>query len=460
MSFHDLQLEPEILKAIDESGYTNATPIQQEAIPAILEGKDIRASAQTGTGKTAAFLLPALSKLTKPSKLPGKGARVLILAPTRELAMQITVQAEKYSNYLRRIKTVCVGGGVPYHPQLKQLSRPYEILIATPGRLIDLMERGKIDFSRLELMVLDEADRMLDMGFIDPVEQIVEATPESRQTLLFSATMQGSVLKLSKRLLQKPVDIAVNTEHERHENIEQRLLFVDNIAHKNDLLDHLLIEKDVENTIIFTSTKRQADSLVDELLDKGHKAAALHGDMNQRQRTRTITQLRNGRVRVLVATDVAARGIDVQSISHVINFDLPRHFEDYVHRIGRTGRAGAKGVALSFAGVREGHLVKKIENFTGQPINVVEIEGLEPRAKKPAPRRGGPRRNSSFPPRSGGFRSGPGKANSRNGKKKPGRANSSSSDQPRYGKPTKSYGQKRSGAPAGRRPKKRVGAGS
>ncbi len=382
MSFDTLNLQPKILKAVTAAGYSEPTKIQLKAIPEIMKGSDIRASAQTGTGKTAAFLLPALNLLATPSANGSKGPRVLILVPTRELAMQIATQAEKYSKYLERAKTVCVVGGVPYHSQLRNLSRPYDVLIATPGRLIDFINQRKINFDRVEMLILDEADRMLDMGFSEPVEQIVNATPSSRQTLLFSATLQKSIIKLSEKLMDNPVEITVDAERAKHENIEQKLHYADNLSHKNSLLDHILSDKSLEFAIVFTSTKRHADQLVDELADKGHHTAALHGDMNQRQRTRTITQLRNGRINVLVATDVAARGIDVQSITHVINFDLPNNVEDYVHRIGRTGRAGAKGTAISFAAGRDRHLVKEIEKFTGQQINVSEIAGLEPSPQK------------------------------------------------------------------------------
>lgn len=396
MAFKHLDLHPKILKAIAEAGYTEPTKIQEEAIPKVLAGADLRASSQTGSGKTAAFLLPALNCLATPSQSNGRGPRVLILAPTRELAMQISEQAEKYSKHLSHAKSVCVVGGVPYPIQTRKLARRYDILIATPGRLIDFIHQGKIDFSRLEMLVLDEADRMLDMGFLEPVEEIVAETPESRQTLLFSATLQGSVLKLSERLLKDPEEVIIHAEKERHENITQGLHYVDDLGHKNRLLDHILDGEDVNHTIIFTSTKRHADQLVDELYEKGHRVAALHGDMNQRQRIRTIARLKDGKIDIVVATDVAARGIDVPSISHVINFDLPRNAEDYVHRIGRTGRAGAKGTALSFAGGRDMELVKRIEKFTGQDFNVVEIAGLEPRRKPQASRPSGPRRHRSF----------------------------------------------------------------
>jgi len=391
MTFQNLNLHPKILKAVQGAGYQEPTKIQLKAIPKVLAGFDIRASAQTGTGKTAAFLLPALNLLTRPSPIQGKGPRVLILSPTRELAMQIAQQAEKYSEFLQRTKTVCVVGGVPYPIQRKKLARPYEILIATPGRLIDFIQQKKVDFSRVELLVLDEADRMLDMGFLQPVEDIVSAIPTKRQTLLFSATLDKNVIKFSDRLMNKPVEIVVHAKKEKHEQIKQNLYFADHLTHKNRLLNSLLREEGVENTIVFTATKRHADKLVRELKEEGHLAGALHGDMNQRQRSRTISLLKGGKINVLVATDVAARGIDVQSITHVINFDLPHHVEDYVHRIGRTGRAGAKGTALSFVLNRDRTLVKKIEAFTGQKIDVLEVPGLEPspsqspqRKKRPA----------------------------------------------------------------------------
>lgn len=386
MTFQDLNLHPGILKAIEELGHTTPTPIQETAIPKILEGLDIRASAQTGTGKTAAYITPALHRLMTPSTLRGHGPRVLILVPTRELAIQVANESVKYSKHLSRMKTVCIYGGAPYPVQNRELSRPYEILVATPGRLIDHLERGRINFSRLEMLILDEADRMLDMGFIEPVERIAAATPKTRQTLMFSATLKGSVLNLSQRLLNKPIEITVAHQHAKHENIEQRLHFVDNLNHKHRLLDHLLSDPALNQAIVFTSTKNHADVLLDMLLDSGFQAAALHGDMNQRQRMRTIAQLRHEEIKILVATDVAARGIDIQTISHVINFDLPMSAEDYVHRIGRTGRAGAKGIALSFAAPKDLHVVKRIEQFTGQKITLHVIPGMEPQVKAPSSR--------------------------------------------------------------------------
>lgn len=378
-SFKELNLHQSILKAIEEAGYTTPTAIQEQAIPEIIKGSDLRASAQTGTGKTAAFILPSLNRLTVPSTLPGRGPRVLILVPTRELAMQVATEAAKYSKYCARVKTVCIYGGAPYPPQNRDLSRPHEILVATPGRLIDHMEQGRIDFSRVEMFILDEADRMLDMGFIRPVEQISAQLPKGRQTLMFSATLAGNVLKLSNRLLTNPVEISITPDRVNHENIEQRLHRVDNLEHKYRLLDHLLNDPALSQAIIFTATKRQADTLVEKLARLGRDAKALHGGMNQRQRTRTIREMREEEFSILVATDVAARGIDIQTITHVINFDLPRTTEDYVHRIGRTGRAGASGIALSFAASRDMSIVRQIEKFTGQRMNAHQVAGMEPR---------------------------------------------------------------------------------
>ncbi|MCB1115621.1 MAG: DEAD/DEAH box helicase, partial [Chlamydiia bacterium] len=270
MSFDTLCLHPKILKALSASGYTSPTPIQLKAIPKVLRGFDIRASAQTGTGKTAAFLLPALHRLTAPSEKSGKGPRILILVPTRELAMQIMQQAQKYSRFLNGIKSVCIVGGVPYPKQIRELSRPCDLLVATPGRLIDFIDQDKVNFSRLEMLVLDEADRMLDMGFLKPVEKIADKAPAERQTLLFSATLQGSVIKLSERLLNKPMEIVIQREKEKHENIAQKMHYVDDMNHKNRLLDHILTQDGVNHTIVFTSTKRHADRLHKELRDKGY----------------------------------------------------------------------------------------------------------------------------------------------------------------------------------------------
>ncbi|GJL74715.1 DEAD/DEAH box helicase [Nitrosomonas sp.] len=381
MSFEDLNLNPLIIKAIQESGYTTPTPIQMQAIPELISGADIIASAQTGTGKTAAFMLPALHHLAEPSKIRSRGPRVLVLTPTRELAEQVSNAAKKYGKFLPRTKVISILGGMPYPLQNKLLSQPVDILVATPGRLIDHIQRGRIDFSRLQMLILDEADRMLDMGFIADVEQIASATPKDKQTVLFSATLDGAIDKVAARLLKSPKRIQIASQKARLDNIEQRLHYVDDLSHKNKLLDHVLQDATLKQAIVFTATKRDADLLADNLYARGHTAAALHGDMNQRERNRTLTKLRKGGLRVLVATDVAARGIDVSDITHVINFDLPKFAEDYVHRIGRTGRAGAAGTAVSFASNRDGIHLKRIERYTGQAIASHIIPGLEPRFK-------------------------------------------------------------------------------
>ncbi len=379
MTFEKLALHPSILQAIRESGYTVPTPIQAQAIPVALAGHDLMASAQTGTGKTAAFILPILQRLTTPSAGHGRGPRVLVLTPTRELANQVTEAAMKYGRHMR-FRMGSIVGGVPYPPQMRLLSQPLDILVATPGRLLDHMESGRLDYSRMEVLVLDEADRMLDMGFIRPVEKIAGATPANRQTLLFSATLEGNIAKLASRLLKNPKRIQVASAQERHEQIEQRLHHVDDGAHKHRLLTHLLDDAAVEKVIVFTATKRGADRLAKKLDAEGYPAGALHGNMNQNQRNRAIAKLRTGEVKLLVATDVAARGLDVNGISHVVNFDLPKVPEDYVHRIGRTGRAGAKGIAISFAAPQDRHQLRDIERYTRQPIQAHVIEGLKPSA--------------------------------------------------------------------------------
>lgn len=390
MSFESLNLHPTILRAVLEAGYDTPTAIQAQAIPEALNGRDIMASAQTGTGKTAAFTLPALNLLATPHASKSRGPRILVLTPTRELAAQVNEAARKYGKYIRA-RTVSIVGGMPYPLQNKLLSQPLDILVATPGRFIDHLERGRIDLSRLQMLVLDEADRMLDMGFMPDVERICEALPKERQTLLFSATLDG-IMHIGKQFQNNPITIQVAGQKEKHANIEQRLHFVDDMNHKNKLLEHLLIAPEVNQAIIFTSTKRHADLLAEDLYAAGHKTAALHGDMTQGARNRTLTKLRHGDVKVLVATDVAARGIDVQGISHVINYDLPKFAEDYVHRIGRTGRANNTGIAISFASNVDRHLLRKIEQFTGQKLEAAVIAGFEPkRAMKsdaPAGKRG------------------------------------------------------------------------
>jgi superfamily II DNA/RNA helicase len=377
MPFSKLQLIEPIQKAIKLCGYAAPTPVQEQAIPKALAGQDLIATAQTGTGKTAAFVMPALQRISVAPLKRSKGPRVLVLTPTRELANQVTDAVRTYGKFMR-IRSGAILGGMPYFEQQRLLSQPVDLIVATPGRLIDHMERGRIDFSRLELLVLDEADRMLDMGFSDAVNTIAAATPASRQTLLFTATMDDAMAKLAGRLLKDPVRVDIAGKKTTLEAIEQRLHAADDMQHKSRLLKHLIADSAVTRAIIFSATKRNADQLAVELSAQGHSAAALHGDMNQNARNRTIMNMRRGRIRLLVATDVAARGLDVTGITHVINFDLPKNAEDYVHRIGRTGRAGASGIAISFASSKEVDSLRQIERYIGQTIPQQVIPGLEP----------------------------------------------------------------------------------
>ena len=381
IKFADLNLDKNILSAVRSEGYENPTPIQAQAIPFALDGRDIMASAQTGSGKTAAFLLPTLQKLTKRSEKPGKGPRALVLTPTRELAAQVEKNALVYAKNMRWFRTVSIVGGASFGYQTRALSKPVDLIVATPGRLMDLMQSGKVDFARLEVLILDEADRMLDMGFIDDIETIVEATPTDRQTLLFSATWDGAVGKLARKLTKDPEIIEVERVDDQGK-IEEQLLYCDDMRHKNRLLDHILRDANIDQCVIFTSTKAMTEVIADELYEKGFAANCLHGDMPQGWRNRTLMDLRKGRCKILVATDVAARGIDVPTITHVINYDLPKQAEDYVHRIGRTGRAGRTGIAITFAEVNEYVKVHKIEKYIGRKLPELTIEGMEPTRKR------------------------------------------------------------------------------
>lgn len=380
MSFTQLNLDPSIIKAIQACGYTKLTPIQARSIPDILKGKDLVASAQTGTGKTAAFILPALQKLSlqKGARKP----RILILTPTRELANQITQAASKYGKFLR-FNMASLVGGMSYRQQIRDLSRAVDVVVATPGRLLDHVENRRLDLSGIEMLVLDEADRMLDMGFIDDVTAIAKVTPKNRQTLLFSATVDGKLSNIVQKLLKDPVRIDLSHEKLAPPSIKQSLYKADNPQHRAKLLQHLLDNENMFKAIIFSATKIGADRLAGELNDKGYSAAPLHGDLKQQVRNRTIEQLRRGKIQFLVATDVAARGIDIADMTHVINYDLPRFCEDYVHRIGRTGRAGKSGVAISFALPNDARHVQRIEKYIGNKLQLETIEGLEPNNNAP-----------------------------------------------------------------------------
>ncbi len=376
MSFVELNLSPKIMKAVSACGYVEATPIQSAAIPQALAGKDLIASAQTGTGKTAAFVIPALERLAKPAPTV-RGPRILILTPTRELATQVADSVARYGRFVK-MRYGTIVGGMPYPAQLKLLRQPVDLIVATPGRLIDHLEQGRIDLSNVELLVLDEADRMLDMGFTDAVDQIAAKTSATRQTLLFTATMDDPMARLAGRLLKEPARIAIASPKAAHTQIEQLIYLADNLRHKHRLLRELLETSPISQAIIFAATKRDADNLAIELYEQGYAAAPLHGDMSQYARNRTLANLRSGKVHLLVATDVAARGLDINGISHVINFDLPRSAEDYVHRIGRTGRAGATGVAISLVSEIDAVSLQRIQKYTGQTIAMQTIAGLEP----------------------------------------------------------------------------------
>ncbi len=398
MSFAELQLHPALLRAVTNCGYTEPTPIQQRAIPEILAGRDLLATAQTGTGKTGAFMLPVLQRLAEVRRGPKGAPRVLVVTPTRELAAQVIEATRNYGRFIN-LRSAVILGGTSYITQYRDLGGSLDLVVGTPGRLIDHLERRSLDLSRLEVLILDEADRMLDMGFKEDVEKLVNAAPAGRQTLLFTATLDQTMAGLAGELLNDPVRIDIAGKKVTLEQIEQRLHVADCLDHKKRILHHLAADPTVTRAIVFSATKRDADALAVELAAKGHRAAALHGDMPQGARNRTVRDLRQGRVRLLVATDVAARGLDVQGISHVINFDLPMAAEDYVHRIGRTGRAGASGVAISFVSRSDVPRLERIERLIAQPLPQAVIPGLEPTRPLRAPRtsRPGQKRFGSRP---------------------------------------------------------------
>ncbi|MDE1926943.1 MAG: DEAD/DEAH box helicase [Burkholderiales bacterium] len=391
MTFENLNLPEALGKALQAAGYTEPTEVQSTAIPPALAGRDLMVSSRTGSGKTASFMLPALARILAARAQPQnpanrqRGPRVLVLCPTRELAMQVAKAASDYGRFVPGLRVATIVGGVPYGAQLAALRGSLDILIATPGRLIDHMGSGKAQLGQLEMLVLDEADRMLDMGFIDDIRHIAAATAAQRQTVMYSATFAGTIGGLAAELLRDPQRIEVSAQTEAHGDIEQRLHWADDFAHKNALLDHILTDRAVDQALVFTSTQRDADWLADRLHELGHSVASLHGGMPQGRRNRVLQGLRSRHLRVLVATDVAARGIDVPTISHVINFGLPMKEEDYVHRIGRTGRAGRSGLAVTLAERRDSGMIHRIQRFTTQRIPAATIEGLEPKRAEPRP---------------------------------------------------------------------------
>ncbi|WEE00244.1 DEAD/DEAH box helicase [Taylorella equigenitalis] len=399
--FADLGIEQTLLKSLERIDFRNPTEVQVKSIPLALKGKDLIVSAQTGSGKTAAFMLPSIQQLlheletrpapeqiaSKSSKQrkrrseanpPKYGVQILVLTPTRELAMQVSDATKEFIYGFKGVHIATLVGGMAYGPQINSLSREVEIVVATPGRLLDHIKAGRVNLRNLKILILDEADRMLDMGFIHDINNVVAETPDNRQTLLFSATFEGNVVKLARDMLTDPERIIVSDHTDKHQNIEQYLFYSDTVGHKFKLLEALLKDPEAEQVIVFTKTKRGATDLAGRLKDIDIKASELHGDMNQGQRNRTIQGLHKGKIKVLVATDVAARGIDIQGISHVINYDLPMQAEDYVHRIGRTGRAGRDGRAYTLALLSERRGVRFIENYINREFDIAVIPGLEP----------------------------------------------------------------------------------
>ena len=371
MLFKELNLIEPILKALETEGYTTPTPIQEQSIPIVLSGRDLLGCAQTGTGKTAAFAIPMLQLLqaSKTANPTNKGIKALILTPTRELAIQIDESFRAYGKNLN-LKSLVIFGGVSQVPQTNALRNGVDILIATPGRLLDLVEQRYINLSHLEFFVLDEADRMLDMGFIHDIKKIITKIPAKRQTLFFSATMPTEIAKLSGTILNNPAKVEVTPVSSTAETIQQAMYFVEK-ENKKHLLIHLLKDKNIQSALVFTRTKHGADKVVKELSRAGVGAEAIHGNKSQNARQRALTNFKTGHTRVLVATDIAARGIDVDNLSHVINFELPNVPETYVHRIGRTGRAGASGIAYSFCDMEEKEFLRDIQKLIATAVPIV-----------------------------------------------------------------------------------------
>ena len=376
MNFDDLNLAPAILRAVQEQGYTAPTPVQAQAIPVVLEGHDLLAGAQTGTGKTAGFTLPMLQLLsTRPAARPG-AIRALVLTPTRELAAQVEESVRTYGKYVDLSSTV-IFGGVGMNPQIERIQAGVDILVATPGRLLDLEQQGHMDLSHVEMLVLDEADRMLDMGFIHDVKKVLALLPRDKQSLLFSATFSDEIRDLAGALLKKPKSIQVTPPNTTVERIRQ-LIYPVGRNRKKDVLAHLVGEGDWSQVLIFTRTKFGANKVADFLNERGIKAMALHGNKSQTARTQALAEFKSGELRALVATDIAARGIDIDHLPYVVNYDIPNVPEDYVHRIGRTGRAGASGQAISLVCMDEEGFMHEIERFTRQQIPVQILEGFGP----------------------------------------------------------------------------------
>lgn len=376
MSFNSLGLSDALLKAISKKGYTVPSPIQQKAIPPILEGKDVLASAQTGTGKTAGFTLPILQLLSQGQQLRQRPIRALILTPTRELAAQILANIKEYSVFLD-LKSTVIFGGVNQNPQVTQLRQGVDILVATPGRLIDLQNQGLISLAKVEILVLDEADRMLDMGFVRDIERIIKVLPSKRQNLMFSATFSKDIKKLAMGILHHPVHVEATPENTTVDAITQ-IVYPVAKEKKTELIIKLITEGNWKQILVFTRTKQGANKLTESMISSGIKAAAIHGNKGQGARTKALAGFKDGSLTALVATDIAARGLDIPLLPHVVNFELPNIPEDYVHRIGRTGRAGANGEAISLFSPDETVFLRDIEKLVGLKLPVENIKGFEP----------------------------------------------------------------------------------
>lgn len=379
MTFIDLELSDPILRALNDKGYDTPTPIQQQAIPIILDKKDLLGVAQTGTGKTAAFAIPIIQLLAK-SPIKKKGIRALIITPTRELAIQIEENIEAYSKYEQITHTV-IFGGVKQHQQVINLKKGIDILVATPGRLLDLMDQGIFTLDTIEMFVLDEADRMLDMGFIHDINRILKVLPKQRQSLFFSATMPENILKLSRQILHQPQKVEVTPAASTAQTVNQVLYYTNKSTKKNLLLD-LIRQLNIDQALIFTRTKHGADRLSRDLNKQHIKSSSIHGDKQQSQRQKSLSQFKSGGLQVLVATDLAARGIDIDKLNYVVNFDIPNESETYVHRIGRVGRAGEIGTAISICEPEENEYIKDIEKLIRKKIPV-QVNSKFPQTEKP-----------------------------------------------------------------------------
>ncbi|WP_332605270.1 DEAD/DEAH box helicase [Acinetobacter sp. ESBL14] len=392
-TFAEFSLHETLQQALEGLGFTTPTPVQEQAIPAALEGKDLLVSSQTGSGKTAAFLLPTLNALAGeetfvPFKERMKAVTqptILVISPTRELAQQVSQDAIAFVRHMKGVRIAAIMGGMPFGKQIQQL-KGAQVVVATPGRLLDLVNRRQLKLDKVESLIVDEADRMLDLGFAEDLEAIGELAANRNQTLMFSATFADRIIRLAERMMNDPQRIAIETGHSTNTDVTQTLHWTDGFEHKKKLLTHWLSDESVDQAVVFASTQEDTDMLAEELAEAGHSVVALHGAMPQTVRNRRLRSIREGRAKILVATDVAARGLDVPTISHVINFGLPMKNEDYVHRIGRTGRAGRTGQAVTLATYRERGKIRALEDYLDARLNVSEIEGLEP---SPPPARSG-----------------------------------------------------------------------